>query len=136
LAKGVTKPLEHLRKGAEIIGKGKLDYQIKLKTGDEIEELAESFNRMASDLKRSREELEEYSKILEIRVKARTRELEELTESLDVQVKERMKELQEKMTELERFNRLAVGRELKMIELKEELEKIKKSQKNTRPIAK
>jgi len=45
---------------------------------------------------------------------------------LEEQVKERTKELQEKVEELERFHRLAVGRELKMIELKKEIEKLKK----------
>jgi len=34
------------------------------------------------------------------------------------------------MEELEKFNRLAVGRELKMIELKEEIERLKKEEKD------
>jgi len=69
--------------------------------------------------------LEEARTTLQIKVEARTKELKELAESLDEQVKERTKELQEKMKELERFNKLAVGRELKMIELKKEIEKLK-----------
>lgn len=127
-SKRITAPLEKLRKGAEIIGKGNLDYQIKIKTGDEIEELALAFSQMTKDLKRSREELEEYSKTLEIKVDARTRELKELAESLDVQVKEKTKELQQRIEELERFRKLTVGRELKMIELKKEIKKIKKGE--------
>ena len=35
------------------------------------------------------------------------------------------KDLQNKLDELERFNKLAVGREFKMIELKEEIKKLK-----------
>lgn len=124
LAKGVTIPLEHLRKGAEIIGKGNLDYQIKLKTGDEFEELAESFNQMAKSLTQSRTALEESKVVLEIKVEARTKELKELTESLDVQVKERTKELRKRVDELERFRRLTVGREVKMVELKKEIKKL------------
>lgn len=39
--------------------------------------------------------------------------------------KETERRLQEKVEELEKFHRIAVGRELKMIELKEELERLK-----------
>jgi len=77
------------------------------------------------DLLELQEDVEESRAILEIRVRARTRELRELAESLDRQVKEKTKSLQEKIEELEKFNRLAVGRELKMIELKEEIKKLK-----------
>lgn len=69
--------------------------------------------------------LEESKATLEIRVRARTRELEELTVSLEQKVKERTKELQDRLEELERIHRLTVGRELKMIELKEEIKKLK-----------
>jgi hypothetical protein len=81
----------------------------------------------------AQEEIDEMRKGLEIKVKARTRELEELTKTLEEKVKERTKELQEKtielqkrVAELEEFHRLTVGRELKMIELKEEIERLKK----------
>jgi len=66
---------------------------------------------------------------LEIKVKARTRELEELTETLDEKVKKRTAELQKRINELERFHKVTVGRELKMIELKKELKKIKEEEK-------
>jgi len=41
------------------------------------------------------------------------------------QVKEKERELEEKIEELERFQKLAVGRELKMIALKEEIKELK-----------
>jgi len=72
----------------------------------------------------SQEEIETAKAVLEIKVKARTRELRELAASLDEQVKERTKELQKKIEELERFSRLTVGRELKMVELKREIKKL------------
>ena len=53
-------------------------------------------------------------------------ELKKLQEELDLKIKERTKELQERVEELEKFHRLIVGRELKMIELKEEIERLKK----------
>lgn len=71
-------------------------------------------------------ELEEAKTILEIKVRARTRELRELAEGLEDEVKRRTAEVQERIKELERFHRLAVGRELKMIELKKEIKKLKK----------
>ena len=41
-------------------------------------------------------------------------------------IKERTRELQKKVKELEKFHKLAVGRELKMVELKKEISKLKK----------
>lgn len=54
--------------------------------------------------------------------------LEELKvekENVDKKVIERTQELQDKMNELKRFQNLSVDRELKMIELKKEIKKIK-----------
>jgi sigma-B regulation protein RsbU (phosphoserine phosphatase) len=47
----LTRPIEELRKGSEAIGRGDLDYTVEVHTGDEFEELADSFNHMASDLR-------------------------------------------------------------------------------------
>ena len=80
------------------------------------------YQRKVDDFKKAREEIEA---VLEIRTKAKTRELEELAESLEEKVKERTRELQERVRELERFHQITVGRELKLIELKKELKKIK-----------
>ena len=77
-------------------------------------------------------QLEEIRATLEIRVQARTRELKDLAESLEKQVEQRTKELQEKIEELEKFNKLAVGRELKMIGLKEEIKELKEELEKTK----
>ncbi|MBZ9572450.1 PAS domain S-box protein [Patescibacteria group bacterium] len=58
------------------------------------------------------------------------RESKKFREELKRQVSERTKELQKKMEELEKFRKVAVGRELKMIELKKEIERLKKELKN------
>ena len=46
----VVRPLEALRRGVERIGKGDLIHRLDLKTGDEIEILADEFNEMAAHL--------------------------------------------------------------------------------------
>ena len=50
-------------------------------------------------------------------------ELKKLQRQLEKKVEERTKELQTKIRELEKFYQLAVGRELKMVELKKEIKK-------------
>jgi GAF domain-containing protein/HAMP domain-containing protein len=82
LARRMVAPIRVLQEGATRIGAGTLDQPIQLRTGDEIEGLAASFNQMAASLKESYEGLEQ-------KVEARTRELaeanRELTESLEQQ---------------------------------------------------
>ena len=79
LARRMVAPIRVLQEGAERIGAGRLDQPIELHTGDEIEALAGSFNRMTASLKESYEGLEQ-------KVEARTRELadanRDLTEAL------------------------------------------------------
>lgn len=48
-----VKPIKKLHEGTERIGAGDLDYKVEIKTGDELERLADSFNQMASDLKKT-----------------------------------------------------------------------------------
>jgi len=94
--KVVIDPIKKLKEGVKIIGGGNLTYKMEVDTNDEIGDLTQSFNEMAVKLGKSHSELEN-------------------------RVKKRTKELQEKVQELERFQKLAVGRELKMIELKKAL---------------
>ncbi len=73
LARRMTIPIRRLQAGAEQIGSGRLDHRIAIRTGDEIEILADRFNRMAGQLQES------YA-TLESRVEARTRDLAEALE--------------------------------------------------------
>jgi signal transduction histidine kinase len=75
LARRVVRPVRILREGVERIGTGDLGYRLDLKTGDEIEVLADEFNKMTSQLQESYSNLEQ-------KVEDRTREL---TESLEQQ---------------------------------------------------
>lgn len=121
ISRNVSRSIRKLLEGTKAISKGNFSYRIKISSKDELGELANSFNQMAQQLEKSHAILEESKKILEIRVKARTRELEELAQVLEDKVEARTKELQERIEELERFHRLTIGRELKMVELKKKL---------------
>jgi len=94
--------------------------------GRDIKELLSYQEKLKEEVERRTKELKEAKTILEVKVKARTKELQELADSLEEQVKQRTKELQKRVEELERFHRLTVGRERRMIELKKEIEDLKK----------
>jgi HAMP domain-containing protein len=51
ISSNIVRPIQELQKGAETIGGGNLNYRISIQTGDEIEDLASKFNRMASKLR-------------------------------------------------------------------------------------
>jgi signal transduction histidine kinase len=70
LGRRVVRPIEVLRYGAARLEAGNLDARLSLKTGDEFEELAEDFNRMAGRLQ------DAYSG-LEQKVSERTKALEQ-----------------------------------------------------------
>src|SRR5271155_1501046 len=73
LARRMVVPIQMLRAGAQRIGGGDLSQRISIKTGDELEGLADQFNDMANRLQES------YSG-LERKVELRTRELSEALE--------------------------------------------------------
>ena len=52
-ARRMTNPIRALQDGAVAIGAGNLNANIDVRTGDELQELAEHFNRMAAELKES-----------------------------------------------------------------------------------
>ena len=75
LARRMVVPIQALRAGAARLGSGDLGQRIAIKTGDEVEALANQFNDMAGRLQESYANLEQ-------KVDART---QELTESLEQQ---------------------------------------------------
>jgi len=90
-------------------------------------ELLETNSGLEGKVRERTSGLEEAKTVLEVKVQARTRELAGLTEGLEQEVKERTKELQKNVEDLEKFNKLTFGRELKMKELKEHIENLKKT---------
>jgi signal transduction histidine kinase/HAMP domain-containing protein len=97
-ARRVVRPLEALSRGVEKIRKGDLNYHLEIKTGDDIEVLAEQFNHMVEEIKDSYQ-------LLEDKVQQRTRELAALfdvaataTQSLDLDPI--LQEVAEKITDI------------------------------------
>lgn len=58
LSRYVTKPILTLYDGARAVGTGHLGHRITIKTGDEIETLADGFNEMAASMEEARKELD------------------------------------------------------------------------------
>ena len=78
-------------------------------------------------LTEAQEEAETARMVLEVRVKARTRELKDFSEGLEKRVEERTRDLESKVQELEKFSKLTVGREMRMIELKKKIKELEKN---------
>lgn len=89
------------------------------------QQISELNATLEKKVKERTQELEDMKNVLEIKIAAKTKALRELAESLELKVKERTKELEKRVRELEKFQKLIVGRELKMIQLKKELEELK-----------
>jgi signal transduction histidine kinase/DNA-binding response OmpR family regulator len=64
LARRITKPVEELTAGAKGIAEGNFDRRLDIRSGDELQILAEAFNHMTGRLKENVEELEESNKKL------------------------------------------------------------------------
>lgn len=122
-----------IKKTANEITKNNFDVKAEIKSKDEIGDLAEAFNNMIDSVKTSQKQLKEadarlkeINLSLEQKVKERTAELEKLKVGLRENVAQKTRELNQKLAELEKFKELTIGRELKMIELKKQIEELKK----------
>ena len=73
----VLRPIEALRRGAEKLGASMLHHRIRVATGDELQLLAETLNRMAEQLQASYASLEQ-------QVEARTEELKRAVAELEI----------------------------------------------------
>jgi len=64
LAKGITVPITKLAEGTQAVAQGNLDFHIEVKANDEIGMLVDSFNKMTSDLKAGKTQLEKANRSL------------------------------------------------------------------------
>lgn len=95
----LTRPIVLLTQKTREIMQGDFSQRVPVTSSDEIGTLAATFNEM-------------------------TARLQDLYQGLEQKVREKTAELAQKMTETERINKMMLGRELKMIELKEEIKKL------------
>ncbi len=104
----LVSPLNQLVSAALSLGQGDFSKRVKINSHDEIGNIAVAFNNMADQLQKSHEELEK-------KVRERT-----------IQLENAKKVTEKKLSETERLNKILVARELKMRELKKEIEALKK----------
>jgi len=97
-----------------------------LEIQNELKIVNRNLRKKVKELELAEVGLSEAKETLEIKVTARVQELEELTQGLEKKVKKRTKELEQKIVEMEKFQKFAVGREIKMIELKKKIKELKK----------
>lgn len=64
LSSQIIEPIKSLQQGSRYLGEGNFNYRLQLKTGDEIEELANSFNSMATNLQQAFTRLERDKNII------------------------------------------------------------------------
>jgi methyl-accepting chemotaxis protein len=103
------RPVENLTVGVEKIGKGDLHHRVEVKSNDELGYLAHSFNKMTEDLKKTTTSIDNLNDV--------NRQLRASQQQLEANEEK----LRDNMNRLMRFNRLAVKRELRMTELKREI---------------
>ena len=107
----ITKPVVELEEFAEKIGKGNLNIHTNVYANDEIGKLANTFNQMTNSLKKSEE--------------AHKKSEDELLKTVEKLAKSEA-DLKKTCDISEKSNKIMAGRELKMIELKKEIENLKK----------
>lgn len=103
IVRRIVRPIKRLHESMIKIKSGDFDVQSEINSRDEIGDMAQTFNDMAKELKLSYAGMEE-------KVKAKTIDLEN------------------KIDELNKLNRVMIDRELKMVELKTELDSLTKKE--------
>ncbi len=113
-AQRVVAPICRLDYFVRGLGSGRVNGRMMIGSKDEIGELAESFNKMAEEVIRKQRELEDAN-----------RELEGVVHQRSAELQEQNIEVTGANAELERMNKFMIGRELRMVELKNEIDDLK-----------
>jgi methyl-accepting chemotaxis protein len=104
----ITNPIKQLEKFANGLRDGVFDKKIEIKSRDEVGKLAETFEN------------------LRISINEKNGELAAVNENLEQKVVERTGELLRKNEELKKINNFTLGREVRMVELKKEIDELRK----------
>lgn len=72
----IYRPVHELIVGARKVGKGDLRYRLRVRSSDELGEMAQSFNRMTANLEKANDEIMAWTRTLEQRAEQKARELE------------------------------------------------------------
>ncbi|MEM0979442.1 MAG: ATP-binding protein [Cyanobacteria bacterium P01_H01_bin.58] len=105
LRRDIAIPIRHLTVATARIMEGDYSSQARVESRDEIGVLADTFNRMTQFLRRSRAELEDYSRSLESKVAQRTQELEHKNHQLTTAVEE-LQRTQSQLVQTEKMSSL------------------------------
>ena len=127
LTRGIMKPLDQIGKAITNLGQGDFSVRLTTKFVKELQALIDVFNNAAERLQQERRSIENDKANLEEKVRERTQEIKNFADELKMKIKERTGELEKKVSDLERFQNLAIGRELKMVELKKKIEEMGKA---------
>ncbi len=97
----VLRPVRRLHEGVERMSRGEWSYRLETASGDELGDLARSFNRMGNALSRSLGEVAEKQDALEVA----NREIREWNRTLEERVRAKTAELESSLSELRRTQR-------------------------------
>lgn len=103
----IIKRIKSLTSITQLIAGGDLSLRVKDRSKDEIGILSQAFNNM-------------------------TEQLESLKKNFEEKVEEKTRDLQKQTDEAQKLNQLTIGRELKMLELKKEIENLTKKKSSNR----
>lgn len=82
VTRSITRPLSEMVDVTKSIAKGELDREVQVDSRDELGQLAVSFNKMVTSLKKMRIELQEWANTLEQKVKERTEALSKMQQKV------------------------------------------------------
>lgn len=90
-----------------------------------VEKIVNVYKDLQHQVEQKTSEIANSNRDLEVKITERTKELQETKKNLEKKVEQRTKDLDSKVNELEQINNMLLDRELKMIELKKELDALK-----------